>query len=143
MPGVAASIGRAAAQGRRWFVASTLLAATFAWFAPANAQLNILITKPAARPVPIAVVPFGWQGSGAVAFDLAAVVTADLRSTGRFNGHLFCATRAYRLPNAHRRADEQANYHGCDGGQCRTMLACELLQAVACRRRTSFDEFVG
>ncbi len=84
MPGVAASIGRAAAQGRRWFVASTLLAATFAWFAPANAQLNILITKPAARPVPIAVVPFGWQGSGAVAFDLAAVVTADLRSTGRF-----------------------------------------------------------
>jgi len=84
MPGVAASIGRAAAQGRRWLVAGTLLAATVAWLAPANAQLNILITKPAARPVPIAVVPFGWQGSGPAAFDLAAVVTADLRSTGRF-----------------------------------------------------------
>src|SRR5690348_8098530 len=84
MPGVAASIGRAAAQGRRWLVASTLLAATLAWLAPANAQLNILITRPAARPVPIAIVPFGWQGSGPAAFDLAAVVTADLRSTGRF-----------------------------------------------------------
>ncbi len=84
MPGAVASIGRAAAQGRRWFVVSTLLAATLAWLAPANAQLNILITKPAARPVPIAIVPFGWQGNGPAAFDLAAVVTADLRSTGRF-----------------------------------------------------------
>jgi len=84
MPGVAASIGRAAAQGRRWFVASAWLAATIAWLAPAGAQLNILITKPAARPVPIAVVPFGWQGTGPAAFALAAVVTADLRSTGRF-----------------------------------------------------------
>ena len=84
MTGVAASIGRVAAQGRRWFVASTVLAVAVAWLAPANAQLNILITKPAARPIPIALVPFGWQGNGAVAFDLAAVVTADLRSTGRF-----------------------------------------------------------
>src|SRR5882757_4380492 len=84
MRGVVASIGRAAAQGRRWFVASTVLAATVAWLAPANAQLNILITKPAARPIPIALVPFGWQGNGPAAFDLAAVVTADLRSTGRF-----------------------------------------------------------
>jgi TolB protein len=65
-------------------VASAVLAAAAAWLAPANAQLNILITKPAARPVPIAVVPFGWQGSGPAAFDLSAVVTADLRSTGRF-----------------------------------------------------------
>ncbi len=34
--------------------------------------------------MPIAVVPFGWQGSGAPAFDLAGVVSADLGSSGRF-----------------------------------------------------------
>jgi TolB protein len=84
MPGVAASIGRAAVQGRRWLVASTLLAAAVAWLAPANAQLNILITKAPPRPVPIAVVPFGGQGAAPPAFDIAAVVTADLRSSGRF-----------------------------------------------------------
>src|SRR5512143_1277062 len=84
MPGVAASIGRVAASGSRWLGACAVLVAAAAWLAPANAQLNILITKPAARPLPIAIVPFGWQGGGPAAFDLAAVVTADLRSTGRF-----------------------------------------------------------
>ena len=34
--------------------------------------------------MPIAVVPFGWQGSGPAAFDLAGVVSADLGSSGRF-----------------------------------------------------------
>jgi TolB protein len=84
MPGVAASIGNAAAAGRRWLVAGSVLASALAWLAPASAQLNILITKPAARPVPIAIVPFGGQGSAPPAFDIAAVVTADLRSSGRF-----------------------------------------------------------
>ena len=36
------------------------------------------------RAVPIAVVPFGWQGAGAPAFDIAGVVSADLGSSGRF-----------------------------------------------------------
>jgi TolB protein len=84
MPGVAASIGTVAAAGRRWLVAAGLLAMAAGWWAPASAQLNILITKPAARPIPIAIVPFGWHGSGPAAYDLAGVVTADLRSTGRF-----------------------------------------------------------
>jgi TolB protein len=34
--------------------------------------------------VPIAVVPFGWQGSGPPAFDVAGVVSNDLASSGRF-----------------------------------------------------------
>jgi TolB protein len=55
------------------------------WFAAAaNAQLVIEITKSAEDAVPIAVVPFGWEASGAPPFDVAEVVAADLRRSGRF-----------------------------------------------------------
>jgi TolB protein len=50
----------------------------------ASAQLNIVITKGRESAVPIAVVPFGWTGSGPPAYDLAGVVSADLGSSGRF-----------------------------------------------------------
>jgi TolB protein len=56
-----------------------------AWFAAvAEAQLNITITEGRERAVPIAVVPFGWQGSGAPAYDMAGVIGSDLGSSGRF-----------------------------------------------------------
>jgi TolB protein len=62
-----------------------VVAAACAWcVAVAEAQLNITITEGRERAVPIAVVPFGWQGSGAPAFDLAGVISADLGSSGRF-----------------------------------------------------------
>ncbi|MFC4307827.1 Tol-Pal system beta propeller repeat protein TolB [Steroidobacter flavus] len=55
------------------------------WFAvPANAQLVIEITKSAEDAVPVAIVPFGWESSGAAPFDVAEVVAADLRRSGRF-----------------------------------------------------------
>lgn len=55
------------------------------WFAAtANAQLVIEITKSAEDAVPIAIVPFGWQSTGAAPFDVTAVVEADLRRSGRF-----------------------------------------------------------
>jgi TolB protein len=50
----------------------------------ASAQLNVLITKGIERPTPMAIVPFGWSGSGPVAYDIAGVVSADLKSSGRF-----------------------------------------------------------
>jgi TolB protein len=59
-------------------VLGTLLAGS------ASAQLNINITKGISRPVPIAIVPFGWTGTGAPAYDIAGVVSADLKSSGRF-----------------------------------------------------------
>lgn len=80
-------IGTAAPQRRMtgWFSAAALLVLAVATFGnAANAQLNIEITSYAVRPVPIAVVPFGWQGAGAVPFDLVSVITADLESSGRF-----------------------------------------------------------
>lgn len=60
--------------------------AVLAVFVPlANAQLQIEITSGIERPVPMAIVPFGWTGGGQAApFDLAGLVTQDLRNSGRF-----------------------------------------------------------
>ncbi len=71
---------RAASIARSAVVA--LLALTFV--GSAGAQLNITVTKYVARPVPMAIVPFGWSGAGPAAYDLAGVVTADLKGSGRF-----------------------------------------------------------
>jgi TolB protein len=61
----------------------------------ARAQLTIKITRGVDRPSPIAVVPFGWSGSGpsgsaasapgAAPFDLAGLVAKDLENSGRFD----------------------------------------------------------
>lgn len=50
----------------------------------ARAELTIQITKGEGSAVPIAVVPFGWQGAGAAPYDVASVVASDLARTGRF-----------------------------------------------------------
>ncbi len=53
-------------------------------FAVAQAELRIEITGGVEQAVPIAVVPFGWEGPGPAPFDVAALVSADLGSSGRF-----------------------------------------------------------
>jgi TolB protein len=60
------------------------VAVACAWCTGAAAQLNITITEGSERAVPIAIVPFGWQGSGPAAYDMAGVIAADLGSSGRF-----------------------------------------------------------
>jgi TolB protein len=50
----------------------------------ANAELVIKISRGVERPVPIAVVPFGYSGSGPVPFDVAELVARDLDNSGRF-----------------------------------------------------------
>ncbi len=50
----------------------------------AQAQLVIEITRGQENAVPIAVVPFGWEGTGAPPFDVAQIVAADLQRSGRF-----------------------------------------------------------
>ena len=50
-----------------------------------EAQIVIEITRGVERPVPMAIVPFGWQGPGSAApFDVAALVGSDLAQSGRF-----------------------------------------------------------
>lgn len=50
----------------------------------ARAQLVIEITRGQENAVPIAVVPFGWESTGAAPFDVAEVIAADLQRSGRF-----------------------------------------------------------
>jgi TolB protein len=52
--------------------------------AAAHAQLVIEITKGQTNAIPIAIVPFGWQGASALPTDVADIVAADLQRSGRF-----------------------------------------------------------
>ena len=53
--------------------------------AAAFADLRVEITEWNIEPAPVAVVPFGWQGSTeAPPLDVAEVIGADLRRSGRF-----------------------------------------------------------
>jgi TolB protein len=77
------SAARAAARATlRCGVAAAVAAAACAAYA--QAPLVVTITNDSARPVPVAVVPFGWTGAGAPADDLAGVVASDLHNSGRF-----------------------------------------------------------
>ena len=50
-----------------------------------QAELKFEITDFVGKRAPIAVVPFGWEGEAESApFDISAVITADLRRSGRF-----------------------------------------------------------
>ena len=69
---------------RSWTLWLAVFAAAWGVVLDASAQLNIVITRGRESAVPIAVVPFGWTGSGPPAYDLASVVSADLGSSGRF-----------------------------------------------------------
>lgn len=51
----------------------------------ASAQRLVIDVQGVSQPTPVAVVPFGWEGnSPAVPLDVAAVIRADLRRSGRF-----------------------------------------------------------
>jgi TolB protein len=52
--------------------------------ADAGAELRIEISQGVDKAVPIAVVPFGWQGKGSAPFDVSGLVGADLARSGRF-----------------------------------------------------------
>ena len=51
---------------------------------PSEAQLTVQILKGTAESVPIAIVPFAWEGGGPAPHDVAATVQADLGRSGRF-----------------------------------------------------------
>jgi TolB protein len=55
-------------------------------YSGANAQLRIEITRGVDRPLPMAIVPFGWEGPGGEApFDVSSLISADLGQSGRFD----------------------------------------------------------
>ncbi len=52
---------------------------------PAHAQLTVQITRGVTTPIPVAVVPFGTEGTPPP-LDVAQVIEADLNRSGRFQG---------------------------------------------------------
>lgn len=75
--------------GLRLARAAAALAAAAALFhgAAATAQLRIEIRRGVERPVPMAIVPFSWEGAPGTPppLDVSGVVTADLAGSGRFD----------------------------------------------------------
>ncbi|MEM9172908.1 MAG: Tol-Pal system beta propeller repeat protein TolB [Pseudomonadota bacterium] len=51
---------------------------------PAHAELVIEITRGALKPIPVAVVPFGWDGPAQPTGDVGRIVSIDLNRSGRF-----------------------------------------------------------
>lgn len=67
-------------------VALCIIAGAFV-FSSASAQLRIEITRGVDRPVPMAIVPFSWEGGvgNQAPFDVSGLVTTDLAQSGRFD----------------------------------------------------------
>jgi TolB protein len=74
---------------KNWLTKLALLA--FIVTAKVNAEIDIVITSGMDNARPVAVLPFSWQGQAGLAIDnqamqdVAAVIGADLRRSGRFN----------------------------------------------------------
>ena len=51
----------------------------------AYAELSIQITQGSDNPIPIAVVPFSWQGNGVLSEDISQIVMNDLEQVGEFS----------------------------------------------------------
>lgn len=62
-----------------------IVVASLLYAIPAAAELEIEITRGAGNQTPIAVVPFGWEGTDtSQPLDIAGVIAADLHRSGRF-----------------------------------------------------------
>jgi TolB protein len=66
-------------------IVKLLLALSIVFAGPVRAALTIEITQGIEGSIPVAVVPFGWQGKTAAAPEnIAAIIAADLNRSGRF-----------------------------------------------------------
>ncbi len=61
-----------------------VIGASFLAVSAARSELTIEITEGVTDPIPIAIVPFGWTAIGGAPFDVAELVAADLKRSGRF-----------------------------------------------------------
>ena len=69
----------------RWSVKLLLALAALLAGMVVRAELRIEISRGAEKPMPVAIVPMGWQGTGASPMDVAGIISRDLASTGRFD----------------------------------------------------------
>src|SRR5690606_40600761 len=73
---------------------------------------SIEITQGVDNPIPIAVVPFSWEGASALGEDVGGIVSADLQQVGEFRA----------LPPGNMRSEEHTSEL-----QSRENLVCRLL----------------
>jgi TolB protein len=66
------------------FKSALAFVCAFFFISDAGAQIVLEITKGQERPVPIAVVPFGWARPDKQDIDIAEIVAADLQRSGKF-----------------------------------------------------------
>ena len=66
-------------------LSSFLLCSLFLLPFSANAELSIQITQGSDNPIPVAVVPFSWQGNGVLSEDISQIVMNDLEQVGEFS----------------------------------------------------------
>lgn len=66
-------------------LSSFLVCSLFLLSFSANAELSIQITQGSDNPIPIAVVPFSWQGNGVLSEDISQIVMNDLEQVGEFS----------------------------------------------------------
>ena len=64
---------------------SFLMCSLFLLSFSANAELSIQITQGSDNPIPIAVVPFSWQGNGVLSENISQIVMNDLEQVGEFS----------------------------------------------------------
>jgi len=66
-------------------VGAVIALALTAFATNANAALRIEVNKGQVRGIPVAVVPFGVEGTTSIGQDVAAIIEADLTNSGRFD----------------------------------------------------------
>lgn len=62
-----------------------LIALTWGFVFSSQAEVRIVIDEVMDSARPIAVVPFKWNGPGVAPADIAEIISADLRNSGKFN----------------------------------------------------------
>ncbi|MEE9332512.1 MAG: Tol-Pal system beta propeller repeat protein TolB [Granulosicoccaceae bacterium] len=69
---------------KQWFLTSVALA-LLSVASESYAVIEIEITQGGNNAIPIAIVPFGWTGTGEAPEDIAQIVTDDLQRSGNFS----------------------------------------------------------
>ena len=69
---------------RNVFAALILTVYSLIFASSTQAELSIQITQGVDNPIPIAVVPFSWEGSGVLSEDVGQIVINDLEQVGEF-----------------------------------------------------------
>ncbi|MGP1957662.1 MAG: Tol-Pal system beta propeller repeat protein TolB [Arsenophonus sp. ER-QC15-MAG3] len=67
------------------YIIKLLLCFIIIWIGNAHAEIRIEITKGVNTAQPIGIVPFKWNGTDPLPYNIEQIITADLQNSGKFN----------------------------------------------------------